>query len=157
MQDACNCLFLENIGRANKNRIFAHKIVSNLMLYKSFFSVEEESVQELSSFNVKVAIDKNHPVFAGHFPEQPVVPGVFALQMIKECLEQVLSQKLRYAIIGNCKFSNVMVPGEDKRFHIEGSYERQNKSILLKATVKTEDVTCISLKATLSVDENGAG
>ena len=61
------------------------------MLLNDFFTIEEFS-KDATAFRAVVRLNEQHPVFAGHFPGQPVVPGVFTLQMIKECMAVALEQ-----------------------------------------------------------------
>ena len=51
-------------------------------------------------------------IYQGHFPGQPVVPGVCTLQMIKESAEQIVSQPLQYVQIASSKFLSAINPLE---------------------------------------------
>jgi 3-hydroxyacyl-[acyl-carrier-protein] dehydratase len=57
-----------------------------------------------------IAFNEKHPVFAGHFPGNPVVPGVLQVQVIKELLEKKLGQKLLLVSARNIKFLSVISP-----------------------------------------------
>jgi 3-hydroxyacyl-[acyl-carrier-protein] dehydratase len=118
------------------------------MLRHTFFTIEKFSADQ-SAYHADVKINAQHPVFLGHFPDQPVVPGVFTLQMIRECLEQALGKPVRFATIQNCKFSNVLIPGDDSLVEVLCNYEQNNNDIQLKASVKSGDVAYLSLKAQL--------
>ena len=52
------------------------------MLLKDFYTVLESSQQE-DTFITKLSIEKTHPLYAGHFPERPVTPGVILMQLFK--------------------------------------------------------------------------
>jgi 3-hydroxyacyl-[acyl-carrier-protein] dehydratase len=123
------------------------------MLRDSFFTIAQ-CLKKEDAVTAVVKINAQHPVFLGHFPEQPVVPGVFTLQMIKECLEQALG-KIRFTVIQNCKFSNVMIPGSHAVIEIICNYERNDNNVRLNASVKSGDVTYLSLKAqAIMMNEN---
>ena len=51
-------------------------------------------------------------LYQGHFPGQPVVPGVCTLQIIKESAEQIASQPLQYVQIASSKFLSAINPLE---------------------------------------------
>ena len=49
-------------------------------------------------------------VYSGHFPGNPISPGVCSMQMIKECAEQVTGRRLFLAYIIRCRFSSMITP-----------------------------------------------
>jgi 3-hydroxyacyl-[acyl-carrier-protein] dehydratase len=122
------------------------------MLRDSFFVVER-FLKEENALTAVVKINGQHPVFLGHFPEQPVVPGVFTLQMVKECLELALERPVRFTVIGNCKFSNVMTPGSHAPVEVICNYVQNGNNVQLNASVRSGDVTYLSLKAQAISDE----
>lgn len=121
------------------------------MLLNTFYTVEKTEIQERLTV-VSVQINRKHAVFAGHFPGQAVVPGVFSLQMLKECLENLIQKKLQYAELISCKFSQAIVPAENQTLEFEYNYEWANEYLLLKASVKESETTKLSLKAKLISD-----
>jgi 3-hydroxyacyl-[acyl-carrier-protein] dehydratase len=117
------------------------------MLETNFFKIKHwEKEENYARFTV--VIDCKHDVFKGHFPQQPVVPGVFTLQMIKECLEIALNKKLQYSELVNCKFSRPILPKEEEEIRVNCEYTISD-SVQLKATVNYEANPCLSLKANL--------
>jgi 3-hydroxyacyl-[acyl-carrier-protein] dehydratase len=118
------------------------------MLLNTFYSIQKiETTEHLTVVSVK--INPNHAVFAGHFPEQAVIPGAFSLQMLKECLENLVQSKLQYVELMHCKFSQVIVPSENQILDCEYFYEWENDCLLVKASVREGDNTKLSLKAKL--------
>ncbi|KYP14575.1 hypothetical protein [Flavihumibacter sp. CACIAM 22H1] len=51
-----------------------------------------------------------HPIFKGHFPGQPVVPGVCMIQLIQETLEQALDKPVQLISSSQIKFLHVIDP-----------------------------------------------
>jgi 3-hydroxyacyl-[acyl-carrier-protein] dehydratase len=66
------------------------------MLQPDFYSFIRIVSNGSSSLEASFLLNPKHAIFAGHFPGQPVVPGVCMLQIIKEGLEQALDKKLVY-------------------------------------------------------------
>ena len=59
------------------------------------------------------------PVFTGHFPGRPLVPGAFQLEMIRAAAEFVLHCKLAVIEIGRAKFLRPIAPGETVRLEMK--------------------------------------
>lgn len=95
------------------------------MLLGKFFTVSDKQVTET---NVLATIEFNaaHPIFEGHFPEQPVVPGVCMLQLFKELLETTIDQKTQLNKADHLKFLAVINPLENKTVQAEFSYEKKS-------------------------------
>ncbi len=63
-----------------------------------------------SGFMAEIELDPNHPVFEGHFPGNPILPGVCTVQIIKELLEQSVQKSLRMTKAGNIKYLGFVNP-----------------------------------------------
>ena len=69
-----------------------------------------------------LTIAADHPAFAGHFPSQPIVPGVVLLDLGTRAIAQHrgAGTSLRYRV-GNAKFLSPVGPGEALRIAFEAS------------------------------------
>jgi 3-hydroxyacyl-[acyl-carrier-protein] dehydratase len=111
------------------------------MLKDSFFTIREVISTELGH-DFLVVINPDHHVFEGHFPERPVVPGVFSIQIIKECVEIILQKSLQYQFIYSCKFISLILPNAGPviiSIHLKDS--------LLVASITHQEATMLKLKA----------
>ena len=61
----------------------------------------------------------DHPAFAGHFPGQPIVPGVVLLDQAIFFAEQLIGVPVAQWQIGNAKFLSPVGPGEALTFALE--------------------------------------
>ncbi len=52
------------------------------------------------------------PVFAGHFPGFPLVPGVFLLETVRLAAERATGKELRIAAVSEAKFTAPVGPGD---------------------------------------------
>jgi len=59
------------------------------------------------------------PVFAGHFPNRPILPGVFQLEMAHIAAELVLNQKLVVREIAKARFQRPILPDETVRLQLK--------------------------------------
>lgn len=61
-----------------------------------------------NSLTLKMKITGHHPSLAGHFPDNPVVPGVVILDNIMQLWQQASGQTINK--IFNAKFVNLLRP-----------------------------------------------
>jgi len=61
------------------------------------------------------------PVFAGHFPKQPLVPGVFQLEMARLGAEWLLGEQFGVREISKAKFLQPIMPAELVRMNLRVS------------------------------------
>lgn len=102
-----------------RSNLFTHFKVTtySIMLYNSFFTIEsiEDGVTEDSRQHImaRIRLQPGHPVFKGHFPENPVVPGVCQVQMIREIIEYQSGKRLSLAESDNIKFLAMIIPDQN--------------------------------------------
>ncbi|WP_428356323.1 hypothetical protein [Methyloprofundus sp.] len=62
--------------------------------------------------NQNYCIEATHPCFAGHFPDNPIVPGVVILNYVQQQLRLWLPA-YRINTLAQAKFLHPLHPGED--------------------------------------------
>jgi 3-hydroxymyristoyl/3-hydroxydecanoyl-(acyl carrier protein) dehydratase len=70
---------------------------------------------DAASFEADIRIAAEHPALAGHFPGNPVVPGVVLLERVLEAAEAATGRELRATGIPQVKFLAPLLPGETGR------------------------------------------
>ena len=96
------------------------------MLIKGLYTVTR-TVQEGDRITASVHLDEHHAVFKGHFPDQPVMPGVCTLQIVQELLEEHLGRSLRLSSASNIKFMALI----DPRIHpVSYTHLRAHETVL---------------------------
>lgn len=116
------------------------------MLLKDTFYTIHSINSENNSHQVEVKIDGCHPIFEGHFPGQPVVPGVCTIQMIKECLCELLGKSVRYTAIPSCKFTSFIIPSDD---FVVLSLKIADDVTSVQASVSMNQTTMLKMKANI--------
>jgi len=88
------------------------------MLQGKFFHI---TALEKADPSVKVLLELNpsHAIFGGHFPGQPVVPGVCMMQMVKEITEGVLGRETRLVKADQLKFLVPVIPAAGKSLRMD--------------------------------------
>lgn len=61
------------------------------------------------------------PVFAGHFPNRPLLPGVFQLEIVRLAAEWVLNCGLSLQEVVRGKFQRPVLPGETLKLNLKSS------------------------------------
>ena len=59
------------------------------------------------------------PTFAGHFPNRPLLPGIFQLEMARAAAEWVLASPLAVREISKAKFQRPILPDEIVRLELK--------------------------------------
>ena len=81
------------------------------------------------NFSVEVRFDPTHPVFAGHFPGKPVVPGVILVEILEKAASKIVNRKLLIIEASNLKFMHVIDPGFHGTVTLIGSIVKENEGI----------------------------
>jgi 3-hydroxyacyl-[acyl-carrier-protein] dehydratase len=63
-----------------------------------------------SKFSVIIELYPSHEIFAGHFPGNPILPGVCMVQIIKELLINYLDCKLTLKNASSIKYLSIIDP-----------------------------------------------
>jgi 3-hydroxyacyl-[acyl-carrier-protein] dehydratase len=113
------------------------------MLKDTFFTFTSPEVID-ALLKTVIALNPAHDIFKGHFPGNPVVPGVCMIQMVKEVLEDHLDKKLKLVKADNIKFLSFM----DPRQHEQVSLEIKMNAVdgLVKADAQLTNAGIVFLK-----------
>jgi 3-hydroxyacyl-[acyl-carrier-protein] dehydratase len=69
-----------------------------------------------SAFEFNFSADD--PVFAGHFPHRPILPGVFQLEIVRLAAEWLRAKKFAVREIAKAKFQRPIIPGETLKLNL---------------------------------------
>jgi len=92
-----------------------------MILLNNFFTISN-IVKSETEIWAELLINSNHKIFEGHFPNQPVVPGVCMMQMVKEILEVVIGKETNLVQAADMKFLAVINPLENNLIHTSIKY-----------------------------------
>ena len=79
-----------------------------------------------SRIMASISFLRESPIFQGHFPQHPVVPGVCMFAIIKELLEGQLGKTLQMASCRNMKFLNMIDPDQTPTVEAEVTIQTTN-------------------------------
>ena len=66
------------------------------------------TAQDGSSFTVR--FNPSHPIFAGHFPGHPIVPGACLVQIAEDLSARIMERPVRFTAVKNLKFRQALTP-----------------------------------------------
>jgi 3-hydroxyacyl-[acyl-carrier-protein] dehydratase len=117
-----------------------------MILQGDFYTIENLQVDG-NTVQAGLHLNAKHLIYEGHFPGQPVTPGVCMMQMIKEIIETVLSHKTRLVRADEMKFLRMIIPGEENLVHAKLTYVvDENDIIKVSASLLKDDVIHFKFK-----------
>lgn len=109
------------------------------MLLNSYFTINEEIKNETGS-DFRIALNPQHEVYQGHFPGDPICPGVCSIQTIRECAEVALGAKLTISAVSQCRFSELLTPAKNINLFLKLALEKgADDSYKVVASIASED------------------
>lgn len=118
-----------------------------MRLENNFYTINNIEQKSDDAFAVEVTILPEHQIYEGHFPQQPVVPGVCTLTIIRECIGNILSKEVSFSSIKECKYVSALIPQEDLRIMINLTISESKVTALVERV--DDQQTVLKLKANL--------
>ena len=95
-------------------------------------------------------ISVNEPCFTGHFPEQPILPGVLILEALAQsmgilafkALELSGNELFYFAGIDEARFKRPVVPGDQMELYVEVIRERRGITAFTGVATVNGEVAC---------------
>ncbi|PTQ99674.1 3-hydroxyacyl-[acyl-carrier-protein] dehydratase [Mucilaginibacter yixingensis] len=101
------------------------------------YTIENLQVAD-GSITATVVLNAAHPIFEGHFPGQPVLPGACMLDMVKAITSVALGQQLRLVKADNLKFITPVDPLVSGKLQLNITHQPVTNGIKIKATLSGE-------------------
>lgn len=122
-----------------------------MLLKDKFFSItKEERTNDCSSiFFVKLLEDCD--CYKGHFPGNPVSPGVCNVEMIRECAELLTGKDLKIESIKLCRLTEIASPQKSPEVKVDVTLSKSEdgKTYGITASIADDNVSYMTLKGTL--------
>lgn len=114
-----------------------------MILHTSFYTIDSSTENE-NEFNATITIDPKHSIFEGHFPSNPVTPGVAQMEIIKELVSIHFKKGAQLTSMSSCKFLAILNPEETPTIDVKLNYKLEND--LCKVTAQLESAGTIFTK-----------
>lgn len=124
------------------------------MLLKDFYKVLKKENLVDGQANWQIELNPKHEIFEGHFPGNPITPGVSMIQSIKEICEELLDKKLFLESSDNVKFMAIINPETDPILDMELKVEQREDKYKVKNVTKFGETVGLKFSGTFRVVEN---
>lgn len=123
------------------------------MLIPDFYTVLAYKYESTKIY-AKIELNAAHDIFKGHFPHNPVTPGVCMLQVFKELCETALQNTLFISECKNVKFTALINPFHNPLLDISlDLIELDPKRYKLSGTALFLETTALKVNAILTIKE----
>src|SRR5690606_23989062 len=100
-----------------------------MTLLPDFYHVEHIRSLPNNVYVAEVRLNPAHPIFDGHFPDNPVAPGVCMMQIVKELTETVERKILFLVRASNVKFTALINPEKNALLQFEFRSEEHTSEL----------------------------
>ncbi|RFC55340.1 3-hydroxyacyl-ACP dehydratase [Brumimicrobium aurantiacum] len=122
------------------------------MLLKGFYTIKEIVKVSEKEYNAFIHLNKDHEIFLGHFPGNPVVPGVCMVQVLKELTSEITAKKLIMNTSNNIKFMSLINPNTSPEIKLSITLNTDNEDIIkVKNICYIEDKIALKMSVKYSI------
>jgi 3-hydroxyacyl-[acyl-carrier-protein] dehydratase len=111
------------------------------MLRDNLFTLDHIEKMENEKFEVTITLDASHAIFKGHFPGQPVLPGVCLIEILKETLSEITGAPRKLLKAETIKYLKIVDPRADNHLKFTIDVSVQDKQFRVNATSFLNDGT----------------
>lgn len=120
------------------------------MLIESLYTLDI-FINDPGKVTATITVNASHRIFEGHFPGQPVLPGVCQLQIVKELLEKATGKKLFLKEAANCKFLQMIDPVQTNLLTIAIDHSTNSENITCHAVFKSGERVFFKMSGLLNI------
>lgn len=121
------------------------------MLLQDFYKINSLNKVSDQLFSAEITLNDKHEVFKGHFPGNPVTPGVGMMQIIKELTEEITDKKLFLSNASNVKFMALINPEITPDLKLELDIAVTNNEVKVKNTTSFGETIALKLTNTYKI------
>ena len=116
------------------------------MLLKDFYKVQSLDKTDGQKYLAVISVNEKHEIFKGHFPGNPIMPGVCMMQIIKELTEEITGSSLIMQSLSNVKFMALINPEVTPELQIELDITvNDDQAIKVKNTTTFNETVALKL------------
>ena len=103
-----------------------------------FTIVSEEKTDNKADFTIR--LNREHPIYSGHFPDNAITPGVCIVQMAVDLFSHLMQGEYHLLRAKNVKFLQIIRPDEHETVCYQLTWEPlEDQAYAVKAVVNNGD------------------
>ncbi|RHU30486.1 MULTISPECIES: beta-hydroxyacyl-ACP dehydratase [Parabacteroides] len=122
-----------------------------MLLENKYYKITDICNKELNAV-FRIVFLSDCDVYRGHFPDNPVCPGVCNIQTIKECAMLLTGEKLLISTIKQCRLTAVASPVVCPEVNVTIGISLTDNGFTITATIVDTDRTYIEYKGDMIID-----
>lgn len=116
-----------------------------------FYSLQSYNKTENGSYIAAITLNKDHDIFKGHFPGNPVTPGVCMMQIVKELTEEFTGKKLFLKSASNVKFMAIINPFETSELILQLDISEHDEEVKVKNTTSFGETIALKMSVNYKI------
>ncbi len=114
-----------------------------MILKDTFYTINSLNFED-NVLEASISIDPKHRIYEGHFPNNPVTPGVVQLELVKEILGTQFNKPIRLKTLATSKFLAVLNPVNtpEATFRMTVT-EQDDQSLKVSGQLSTAEGVCL--------------
>lgn len=120
------------------------------MSLQSLYTIKNLQISD-ADLEAQITFDASHEIFNGHFPGQPIVPGVCLVHIVKELASIIAEEEVLLTKGSNIKFLNIIDPQQNPEVSMKGSFTKnEDGGLTLTTNIVSGDVVFFKFKGGFS-------
>ena len=125
------------------------------MLLNDFFKILSLKNITESELTADIKLNPGHKIYKGHFPGNPIVPGVVSVQIINEVLSEKLRIKLMTSKAKSIKFTSMINPNINPNLSLNIKYsETKEEDFKVIAQINFKETIFLKFNGTFSAEKS---
>ena len=117
-------------------------------MLEDFYTLNEIQSLGEGKYTCYISLNPLHPIFKGHFPNNPITPGVCMLQIIKDITEGITHKELFLSKTANVKFMALINPNTSSELTLQLELTEQPDAIVVKNITSFGNTVALKLTNT---------
>ncbi len=114
----------------------------------ALYRIAIENSEKTGTLKGQIFFDAEHPIYRGHFPGQPVTPGVCQIEAIREIISSFFSRELHLVHARDIKFTGMIIPDIHPVVDFSIDYNETEDGQQVKAILSAEEQIFLKMRAT---------
>lgn len=103
-----------------------------------WYTISSIESSDLNTVRATLLVEESSPWYSGHFPDNPILPGIAQLHMVSELIALARQEKLCIKRLSRVKFKKIVRPGE--RLELNAKNDGKPYTYSFRITSEAQDV-----------------